>query len=219
MGTWRLCALVIRTGHAVLAAIVGVTLGLGGGHRLHSRSTRTGSSRRDHPFIQALKAVPRYSANTNLIVVGSFRTTARSSRRPSLRRSPRSTDRIRKIRAPTSAVLDRVSRAEVDGDQGERPTGRKYAREETRRGGRSGRRAAVRQRAFRKDAAVGDDRLRRRHPVTHTGELRAETSPAMRAIAPPTRSPRRVKGPGDGGTFDYHLSGTAVFMSQLRRTQ
>lgn len=209
----RYARFVIRYRHAVLAAIVGVTLGLGWAvTRLHVEIDPDRQLPQDHPFIQALNAVHEIFGDKNLIVVGLFPHDGKVFTPPFLKKVAEVTDRIRKIPGANPSLVQSLSAPqvkEIKGTADGMEVTRVMETPPTDQAGAD----AVRQRAFANDAAVGT--LVSADGTAALIQASFELTPAMPGYRHLHAAVIDAVQAADDGTFDYHLSGTAVFMSQL----
>jgi hypothetical protein len=209
----RYARFVIRYRHAVLAAIVGVTLGLGWAvTRLHVEIDPDRQLPQDHPFIQALNAVHEIFGDKNLIVVGLFPHDGKVFTPPFLKKVAEVTDRIRKIPGANPALVQSLAAPQVKEIRGT-ADGMEVTRVmETPPVDQAGA-DAVRQRAFNNDAAVGT--LVSADGTAALVQASFELTPAMPGYRHLHAAVLEAVNAAADGTFDYRLSGTAVFMSQL----
>jgi uncharacterized protein len=204
---------VVRHRWLVLAAVLGVTIFLTrAATRLHVEVDPDRQLPQDHPYIQTLNEVHRLFGDKNLVVVSLVPHDGQVFTPAFLQKVAEVTERIRRVPGANPALIQSLAAPQVkdirgtaDGMEVERvmetpPTDAAGAE-------------AVRRRAFNNDAFVG---------TLVSADGSAALIQASFELTPETPGYRHlhsavltaIKGAADG-TFDYHLSGPVVFLSQL----
>jgi hypothetical protein len=204
---------VVRRRWLVLGAVLAVTIFLTwAATQLHVEIDPDRQLPQDHPYIQTLNDVHRLFGDKNLIVIGLFPHDGRVFTPAFLKKLAEVTDLIRRVPGANQALVQSISSPQVkdirgtaDGMEVERvmetpPTDQAGADD-------------VRRRIFDNDAYVGTLVARdgSAASIQASFELTPQT-PGYRHLHAAVLAALKA---ADDGTFDYRLSGTVAFLSQL----